>query len=630
VALVLLGGSVYFASYRTGASPSVGKLISKTVQQSQSIPLTALVTKEDPTTARQRRFAVGFLSTFGSGLSEDGNVTVVWHATLDLGIVENSKTGQTIQGRFSQFSVSIDTDKEGADSELHKLLLRSFTEPFLFNRSHQGVIDAVRLRNTVEPMPAAMLRSVLSALQFVKPNNSILTETWSTVEPDTLGTCETVYKRIGSGKFVRTKSKYDSIKSLSELVRHQKSKLENDSSGRFTLDESDEVREVESDEIIRIPLGDKAMVSSTKITIRLESSDVPLLFAHPDDLRLPGQPLWGENVPITASDLDKKEREQRANETTVQLATDRLLALDDRTDRDANDERHELQLKLAALFDHNSNAITDAQNAIRRRLSASTTRVLFGALGDSTRPESEAALVSLAKSADLDASIRQTALTQINLKDTTAPNTVQSLQKIATLSDNGVLKRSAVLALGSVSSSVSGEGAESARADANNVLRSGYESATSEEDKLLYLGAMGNSGDAVLAGDISKALEDESMTVRSQAIMSLRFVKTNEASAIITKTIINDTEPTVRSSALRAATFREESPEMIQAMTQALLHDTSTNVRLTALNSLRHVMNTDDTVLLQLLQQVADSDPSEDVRNTASAALADLSGQPPT
>jgi hypothetical protein len=120
---------------------------------------------------------------------------------------------------------------------------------------------------------------------------------------------------------------------------------------------------------------------------------------------------------------------------------------------------------------------------------------------------------------------------------------------------------------------------------AMNALIGKLAKAESEQDKSLYLGALGNTGDARALAAIQGHLKDASVPVRAAATYALRFIADETADDAIIAALA-DAELDVQKAAVGTLDHRPIAP-MLAAVKTMLDSDIDSTVRKGILNGLR-------------------------------------------
>ena len=142
----------------------------------------------------------------------------------------------------------------------------------------------------------------------------------------------------------------------------------------------------------------------------------------------------------------------------------------------------------------------------------------------------------------------------------------------------------------------------------------------------MALAVLGNLGPAEVPDLVAQAAKSSDPWVRSEALASLTRVQTEEAVQLVIQGT-QDSDETVRLSAIR--TLGEQNPAGgLDALRALVLKDPSENVRSLAASTLVNSYWGDDEAVAALLQDVAQNDPSEQVRTAATAMLEHVGTRP--
>ena len=140
------------------------------------------------------------------------------------------------------------------------------------------------------------------------------------------------------------------------------------------------------------------------------------------------------------------------------------------------------------------------------------------------------------------------------------------------------------------------------------------------------LAVLGNLGPSEVPDLVAQAAQSSDPWVRSEALASLTRVQTEEAVQLVIQGT-QDSDETVRLSAVR--TLGEQNPAGgLDALRALVLKDPSENVRSLAASTLVNSYWGNDGAVAALLQDVAQNDPSEQVRSTATAMIEHVGTRP--
>ena len=287
----------------------------------------------------------------------------------------------------------------------------------------------------------------------------------------------------------------------------------------------------------------------------------------------------------------------------------------DLSDVGPEDGQRELELieTLAQLFKERPHALDSAVATISDGVPVGVAKAMSASMGSAGTPAAQRALGQLASDDELVTDLRENAIQGLALQTKPTAQTVATLQTLLQDPDTDV-SASASLALGAA--------ARVADADAGDpflALVDQLRGAQTIGEQVLYLEAIGNSGDPRAFPLLQDAAAHPDAAIRAAAVSALRFVPTGAADALITAALLGDEATGVRLQAAAALTFRPMPPAM-PAIGAALSGDPAPTVRAEVVGLLGRRFN-EAPGAGELLAQAAESDPDPDVRTAAAVAL---------
>jgi HEAT repeat protein len=330
-----------------------------------------------------------------------------------------------------------------------------------------------------------------------------------------------------------------------------------------------------------------------------------------------------ESAPLGKSDEDP-DSDRRSDEQLVQGARfeDLLAQLRRMPPGEDGQERANLLVRLSALMRLDPAAARRAQLAIAQGTEPPTARTLLGALGGAGSTAAQEALVQVGESAALASELRMNAVAALGLTDQPEEGSAAALQRLAS-DPNADVRSTAVLALGNTALAQRRHGQTGEAAAAVDEILARLSAAQTEDEQLLYLQALGNTGDPRALPALQAALRVPSVEVRKAAAQGLRFIPSDSGGTspdqLLTEALRDPAAP-VRLGALFAVSFR---PLLVflPALQQLVLHDGDEGVRTETVNLLGRALGSAGAQLLpgvlHTLKQVAERDPAPRVRKAA-------------
>lgn len=244
-----------------------------------------------------------------------------------------------------------------------------------------------------------------------------------------------------------------------------------------------------------------------------------------------------------------------------------------------------------------------------------TARAIASALGAAGSREAQKALAEAVANPSVPASVKHDAVISLGLTENPSAEAKASLK--AKSAEPGELGNAATLALGNMAHQLGKEGGNAS--DIVDDLLARLAAATTPDQKIALLDALGNAGDDRAMPAIKAALGDADGSVRASATSALRFQKSAEADTLLVAAA-SSPELTVRRATVFAMSQRD-----VMAVFAGLEHlvkeDENVELRKSAIRILSRATETASEVT-ELLSWVSQHDPDLDVKKAAEAALA--------
>ena len=182
--------------------------------------------------------------------------------TLTLTVESVDEAAVRIQGRISGLSLAFERERtvdDGGEAKAQAAL----RPPFLLTLSPQGRIESLALDPGLAGLGHIVVRNVVAALQFVWPEDEQL-EQWTTKETDHNGEYRALYRRRSAHEVEKTKLEYTHLAVAEGLAGvGAPGQVRVDSRTLATLGQSALPREIRSDELLSVPLGEAPFASSS-------------------------------------------------------------------------------------------------------------------------------------------------------------------------------------------------------------------------------------------------------------------------------------------------------------------------------------------------------------------------------
>jgi hypothetical protein len=501
-----------------------------------------------------------------------------------------------------------------------------------------GRLSEIYIPRRMTAMAANAYREIASGLQVSRPAEAV--DRYGAEEYDTTGKYLAHYEAVDGGEIWRKrKERYLSILGESPRPGTPEPKIVPEvqvSSGRVRLALDGRPVRVESHDELAIN-GAQAPVR-TVTTLSLESretGDAPpttvdygRLMASMD--RVGADKSYGVPVPAEALDdarihgltfdsvlsrfEDLAPHEKDAVHGPINGAP--LDAAERAKGEAQTEERSRLFVALGAIFRKHPETVAQALNRIRAKSPAST--VLIDALGSASSTESQAALAELLGSRSLDSAVRSQVLLALSRTPRPGDGSIDALK--ATLSGDP-FNAQALYGLGTYSRRLRDSGQTERANEIGEFLLDRFKLIKGPSQLMALLGAITNSGYAPALARITTYLAPEQPeAVRVAAVRALQSMHTPEVDEILASRVESDGSSEVRISAMDAAKVREPTDVLARALGMAVTRAQDARVRYRAVEVIAAWMPT-RSELRGTLEQVAETDTEERVRNRAKAAL---------
>ncbi len=317
---------------------------------------------------------------------------------------------------------------------------------------------------------------------------------------------------------------------------------------------------------------------------------------------------------------DKARWQATAQSTTIAAE---LSALDDLLAQGKGRTPEEVRTleKIVDLI-HADDATVDK---IVEKLASATTQTntelasaLTGMLGAAGTPEAQEALIALANSPDWPLAYREMAL--FSFAQVTEPRAEVDAWLQALHQKDDDLSKPAYLVLAAMGDRLRESDPERYASISQYITDAANKPDLSLDGRLAALRAIENLGPATIPDFVRTALNDEDPLLRAQAVESLRRMPVETAYEVIRNSLAQDGDSTVRTAAARMlADSRYEGA--VAELARTATTDAAEAVRMAALESLNE-WAAQSARAMEILQQAASQDKSEDVRKRATDLLA--------
>lgn len=467
-----------------------------------------------------------------------------------------------------------------------------------------GKLGAFAFARGVEGVERATLKGLASALQVVVPEPGAAE--WRTTEQDVSGEYEAAYRAAGDAihkvkeRFVRARGPRGlvPIKDASSYAVASSIDLDLDASGW--------PRTVADDETLTVKAGALQVEAKSKVTARLAAVE-----QRADLARLVAAEEGGLEAEPEADAAGFAVAKRRADEGLVDGASFAALL----ADFAAGDVklRNRTMARMAALFRLQPEAAAQAAAAILRGgLEGQTAKRLIGSLGGAGTAAAQAALAQVLGAEAAPGTARSDAAVALGMTKHPTEASEQALLEAARSADKQ-LASTAALGLGNLTKRMNEEAGDAS--DAVAALIRGLEGAADDAARLVYLDALGNSGDARALPAIEPYLAHADVRLRAAAVEALRFMAGVDAKIMVG---LQDLAASVRQAAAGALAYRAVTP-MLSLVTTMLKQEPDVATRLALVGALQ-LRKRQEPQLATLLAWSAANDPADEVKSAATTA----------
>lgn len=522
--------------------------------------------------------------------------------TLALTVLARSSGVVTLRGDLREGSL-----RQGQKA----LAAADLAAPFYATAAVTGEISSFRFSRRLPPEARAALQSLAASIQMVAPEGR--RAAWQARELDTTGLYEASYRLEGSS-VRRTKLRYLAGREGNGVAPFAAgTTVAVQSTTDFEVDASGWPRKVDEVDSIEMRWGEgltmRGSSRSRAALLRVEARP-DLVLEVEGEVTSEGQDRAGARA--------ANDRQVAAGKTFTQLAAD-VRSPDTAA-------RNRTQAQLAALFRVEPAAAAQAEGVILRGdLDDNGKKRIAAALGAAGTPEAQRALADVLGAHDAPAARRMdAAIALAQVKQPTA-EAASALDAAMGSADPGVAG-TATLASGAVVNQVNA-GAGNTQdygptKDAVQKLVDGLRGAGDDHARLVYLQALGNTGDMRAWPAIQPFLAGPNLTLRAAAAFSLRFLAGPAIDEALVATF-RDPDAGVRRAGASTLSYRAEVLPLMEAIEALMKGEPDMSVRLAVIEGLKFKLGEDESVQ-ELVAWAAQNDGASEVRNLARQVLAAL------
>ena len=561
-------------------------------------------------------------------------------AQITVSVLDKKDNRFLISYRF--IDPSLDLQINGSDERSQtEMISRDLSREIFSDLDSQGRVLLVHFDPGMNRLSQSIARSLIAKIQFVLPEYRTRfgkKNHWETLEDDPNGKYKARYETIArvtdqnspkrlpySRAFRKTKQDYLAAEPKRRATQGagQKTVIPGGSLEAFFNVRGGYLEWLGGSETERVLISNKK-VSQSENSLRfrflkkeevlpLEISQIQRLF---EERRAIAKPVH------LSVELSAEEAKRIASRSTLGKATiETLLAELETSEKKGEKKNTPLYLKFRALINlHPEVSDTLAKSLLAAAPDSLRRLILSEALSTAGQPEAQEALVHVIRSCPHDSSFQNDLVLRLSMVDPPSVLAEDTLRDFAGDEKNRQICATSITGLGTMAYNL--EECDPLRADKIvDWIMAQVHPPVPEAKLNLLLMSLGNSGSTRALPTLAKFLEHPSMTIRSTAVAGLRWIRDEKADELLVRVLRSDSESSVRNNAVFALSFRKPLQITLEAQKEALIEDRSALVRVSVLNNFWK-MRQDIPELPMLLRQVAEKDPSEEVKKSATDMLA--------
>ncbi len=482
----------------------------------------------------------------------------------------------------------------------------SLDTPFVVTYRRSGALVAVMYPPAVPARTKNELTWMTASLQLTAADDP-MAPAWRASERDGTGTYAANYRRGAAEPHALVKTKDAYVHVFGDDARAP-ADYGLASEGVFDLGSDGWPAEIDVRETTRVDAQVMELAIDAVVRARLvDTAEASDLVAGADAL-FAG--MVADDLDARAG-LDELQEDMDRQLARGRSAADVIAALRSAADGKA---RADLLVQGAAALRLDPGGVADVAAAVRGEAPGEVANAMLGALGASGLADAQNALGDVVVDDAVPEGVRMAAAAALAQSDSHTPESIDDLRDAAggPASD---LSRTATLALGAT--------ARTGDRSVVDELLERLADATTTGERVLVIGALGNSGDLRALPALEAALGDPDPRVRREAAEALRFMPDARADDLLDGVLATDAVANVRQAALLAIGFRPFAAHH-QMLAVAARHEPAASLRGKLVALLAGAIA--DPGARDILAYMAEHDADTDVRDAARAALAQPNG----
>ena len=499
---------------------------------------------------------------------------------------------------------------------------QALATPFVVSLEKSGRIAALHFDKATPAATANLLTSAVASLQFVAPDDAEAAR-WESLEDDAAGEYRAAYSRKAGSPSSVEKNRLAYIRLVTmEGLRPSGEVADYDvrSNERFELGADGWPERLESTERVSASTPGEAAIevesqaTTTATLLATERVDIDhAAFERSWDGLVTRETARATSFADVRHKIDR-DRVAGADFRTLHGELGRALA-----DHGLRSKAYPaVAARLGSLLRTIPEVATEVAAAARSAGTLDEAAALTAALGDAGTKEARAELANLLTDSELEAERRAAAAIYLgNAREVDAAS-LDTLVSTATNPDadtDPTVREAALLGAGSAVNRANAQG-DVATGDAVDTLIKGLQQAQTPAERVVYLDALGNSGDVRALPAIQSMLGAAEVEVVATAVMALRLMPSPVDP--ILGLMLSHPHPMVRGAAITAMGHRPVLP-FVETLLSRLSLEPETELRVAIVRLLKELVPTEPE-LGDALAALAAKDPAQSVREAITAS----------
>jgi hypothetical protein len=483
-------------------------------------------------------------------------------------------------------------------------LKAELAQRFVVTYSQDGAARAVAFPSKIGRQASTLLRDIVSQLQVtIRPGSN-----WMAVESEPGGEVIVMLRRLPEQRIAKQKLNFVKVSRSGKLVEPA------ETVGVPTFERSEATYTVDAHGRIQDAAVHHVMVAKVEVVSGSAKSEVRASFTQ---ISAASQARASAPVPQVA--LASRTLSDSIEDTP---AADRGEDLPPPAQLVRNMRRTDASRDPGALHqaqhDLSRSIARDPDAALAELGKEDMNQPVLSAIGSAGTPAAQAALTRLATDPKQPLDVRKQAIDAFHEVPDATSSSVDNLLNLA--DKDPKVRENALLALGGLANRKGQTDPATAGGWVDQIIAM-YQRATTDEERVQLLDALGNSGQEAALEVLEGALTSGSAALQVAAAKNLRLMPAPRADKILATLLLPAMGAAVREAALFAASFRRFDA-MHQALDAILRGDPDADLRMTALNALATYLQRDGAVAAApLIRWAAENDPDETIRQQALRSL---------